>query len=173
MLSIRARYGKSALTGVRRAVNAYRAEVPSRSNWDDLVTLAEVDPVHLQSVLGNRQTTGGVTKAEAIVTAARRLADVGVRHAADVDRSSGDQRRAYCGTRGLGPVTWAYFTMLLGEDGVKADTLVSRFVASAIGHDPGHERVEALVTQAAHQLDIGANALDHSIWRYMSTPRSD
>jgi hypothetical protein len=38
-----------------------------------------------------------------------------------------------CQLRGLGPVTWDYFLMLLGTPGVKADTWIVRFAADALG----------------------------------------
>jgi hypothetical protein len=87
-------------------------------------------------VLANKQKTGRVTKAEAIVSAAARLAESDARHVSDIDRNSAEQRNAYCGTLGLGPVTWDYFLMLVGHDGVKADTLVTRFVTEALGSKP-------------------------------------
>ncbi|MFV9634844.1 hypothetical protein [Mycobacterium neumannii] len=173
VLSIRAVYGVSASTGVRGAIASYKKSRSDRDSWDDLRTLAATDSAELQTVLSNRQKTGGVTKAEAIVSAARRLVDAGVIHAGDLDRDSSQHRAAYTGTKGLGPVTWAYFAMLLGHEGVKADTLVSRFVEQAIGRNPGANQVEELVTEAAHRLGISPIILDHAIWRYMSRPRDD
>lgn len=173
VLSIRAVYGVSASTGVRGAVAAYKRSRPDRKSWDDLRILAATEPTELQDVLSNRQQTGGVTKAEAIVSAAGRLVDVGVIHAADLDRDSSQHRAAYTGTRGLGPVTWAYFAMLLGHEGVKADTLVGRFVEQAIGRNPGPKVVAELVTEAARRLGISPTILDHAIWRQMSRPRED
>lgn len=125
----------------------------------------------LERVLENRQKTGGVPKAQAIVSAAGRLAQVGVVSSKDVDRNSSEQRKAYCGTRGLGPVTWQYFLILIGHDGVKPDTLLTRFVEDAIGRKPDAHTVTRLVTDAAKRLGVPAAALDHSIWRYMSNPR--
>lgn len=172
VLSIRARYGVSADTGVRGAVQRYKKDMGG-TGWDDLRRLARVDPARLAHVLNNRQKTGGVPKAHAIVAAAGRLADVGVISSHDVDRDSLPQRRAYCGTKGLGPVTWQYFLMLVGHDGVKADTLLTRFVEEAISRKADTDKVTRLVTEAAKRLDVPAAALDHSIWRYMSTPRRD
>lgn len=172
VLSIRARYGVSADSGVRGAIKRYKAE-SKRTSWNDLEALANVDVEWLQQTLANRQKTGGVPKAEAIVSAAKRLAQLGVIGATDVDRDSVEQRSAYCGTRGLGPVTWEYFLMLVGHDGVKADTLVSRFVAEAVGHRLSATDVVSLVTEAAHKLGMPAADLDHTIWRYMSRPRRD
>lgn len=75
------------------------------------------------------------------------------------------------GTRGLGPVTWDYFLMLVGHDGVKADTLVTRFVVEALGRRSESKEVARLVTKAAERMSMSVSALDHSIWRHMSRPR--
>jgi hypothetical protein len=170
VLSIRARYGVTADTGVRGAIKRYKAAT-DRTEWNDLKALAGVDPAWLSGVLANRQKTGGVPKSEAIVSAAGRLADVGAVHSSDIDRNSDVHRRAYCGTRGLGPVTWQYFLMLIGHDGVKADTLVTRFVTEAVGRKLDSDAVAQLVTKTAAELQIRASDLDHSIWRHMSNPR--
>lgn len=170
VLSIRARYGVSADTGVRGAVKRYKNE-SGRTSWDDLGRLAKVDVAWLERVLDNRQKTGGVPKAQAITSAADRLSQVGVISSKDVERNSDEQRKAYCGTRGLGPVTWQYFLILVGHDGVKPDTLLTRFVEEAIGHKADARAVTRLVTEAAKRLGVPAAALDHSIWRYMSKPR--
>lgn len=170
VLSIRARYGVSVNTGVRGAIGRYKTE-SGRKSWDDLSALADVDPDWLARVLTNRQKTGGVLKAEAIVAAAGRLSAAGVKHSADVDRDAAAHRAAYCGTRGLGPVTWAYFLMLIGHDGVKPDTLLTRFIAQALGTEPSAQAVTQLVAEAAQRLEMPASQLDHSIWRHMSNPR--
>jgi len=62
--------------------------------------------------------------------------------------------------------------MLVGNDGVKADTLVSRFVEEAIGRKPSSDEA-LLVTEAAKVLVMPAADLDHTIWRYMSRERRD
>ena len=170
VLSIRARYGVTADTGVRGAIKRFKA-ASDRTEWNDLRALGSADPAWLAQILSNRQKTGGVPKAEAIVSAAGRLAAIGAEHSADIDRSSDAQRSAYCGTRGLGPVTRQYFLMLVGHDGVKADTLVTRFVTEAVGRKVDSESVARLVTETAAILQIRAADLDHSIWRYMSNPR--
>lgn len=171
VLSIQARYGTSADTGVRGAISKYKKAFPDREPWNDLRSLAALDPKKLAEILGNRQTTGGVLKTEAIVNAAGRIAVAGAVHAHHVE----DQKHqsAYTGTKGLGPITWSYFLMLLGHDGVKADTLVSRFVSQGIGRDATAEEVTILVTKAAEQLKIPSTVLDHAIWRRMSAPRKD
>jgi hypothetical protein len=63
--------------------------------------------------------------------------------------------------------------ILVCHDGVKPDTLVTRFVEAAIGRKPDARAVTSLVTDAAKRLGVPAAALDHSIWRHMSNPRRD
>lgn len=133
--------------------------------------LAAVDAQSLAEVLGNRQSTGGVLKAAAIVDAAGRLVSDGAVHAVDVDEAR--HKSAYVGTKGLGPVTWSYFLMLLGHDGVKADTLVTRFVAQAVNREVSAEEVTELVTSVARELEVSPTVLDHAIWRHMSAPRKN
>lgn len=171
VLSIQARYGTSADTGVRGAIGRYKKAFPDRAPWNDLRVLAAVDAQSLAEVLGNRQSTGGVLKAAAIVDAAARLAASGAVHAVDVDE--GRHKSAYVGTKGLGPVTWSYFLMLLGHDGVKADTLVTRFVAQAVNREVSAEQVAELVTDVARELEVSPTVLDHAIWRHMSAPRKN
>ncbi len=173
VLSIQARYGTNPETGVLGALGRYR-DSSGRDSWDDLEVLASLEPGALMATLANRQKTGGVTKAEAIINAARRFTAIGVRHSADILADSSAQRDAYCGTRGLGPITWEYFLMLLGNDGVKPDVLVTRFVEEALDRPVEYTEVIAIVTEAAARLAKPVGALDHTIWNYMNKrPRSD
>lgn len=166
VLSIRSRYGKKPTTGVRGAVGRYREH--RGASLDDLAALATIEPAELQTVLRNRQKTGRVTKAEAIVNAATALNAVGVVHAADLDPMSELHRFTYCSVRGLGSVTWRYFTMLLGTPGVKADTWIVRFVADALSRQVSSAEAEELVGAAADALGVNRTVLDHAIWRSMS-----
>ena len=170
VLSIRNRYGKKPTSGVRGAVQRYR-EDRDGVTVDDLDALAGYDTAQLQVILRNRQKTGGVPKSAAIVAAASALTAAGVHTAHDLDPDSLDHRRAYCNVRGLGPVTWTYFTMLLGQPGVKADTWIVRFVTDALSRPRSvpSTQAEALVTAAAEQLEVSPTALDHAIWRHLST----
>ncbi len=61
--------------------------------------------------------------------------------------------------------------MLLGQPGVKADTWIVRFVTDALSspHPVPSKQAEALVTAAAEQLEVSPTALDHAIWRHLST----
>ncbi len=77
--------------------------------------------------------------------------------------------RAWTRVRGLGPASWHYLLMLAGIDGVKADTMVTRFVANAIGERKvSPKRASRAVRQAAEELCVRVVELDHTIWRYQS-----
>ncbi len=166
VLSIRSRYG-SPTTGVRKRVALYQQH-RGADRADDLTVLAGIDSRELAALLQTQQRTGGVLKADAIVQAAVRLTEVGVRHAADLDPNSASQKRAYVGVTGLGPVTWQYLLMLVGKPGVKADTWICRFVEEAVGHPVSAHEAEGLVREAAKALNVSPTALDHAIWSHMS-----
>lgn len=166
VLSIQARYGRRGATptGVPAAVARYQLGEGDRA-FDDLTRLSQFDPAELARALGNHQKTSGHLKAAAIVSAANRLVAVGVRHAKDFDGKNAAQRAAYVGVRGLGPVTWEYLGMNLGNEGVKADTWIRRFVAEAVGHSVEPKLAEALIKAVANKLDgVTATQLDHAIW---------
>ncbi len=130
-----------------------------------------MEPENLARVLETRQRTGGALKTVAIVQAAGRLVDVGVQHAADMDPDSTAQKYAYIKVRGLGPVTWQYLLMLIGEPGVKADVWICRFVEAALGRPVSAHEAETLVTLAAEASAVSPTALDHAIWSHMSRAR--
>jgi hypothetical protein len=178
VFSMRANYGNSETTGVRRIVHAWRnhrglsADAPA----DDLRALANTDPERLAGLVDNRQIVPdrkGTTKAAAVVAAAGNLVAAGYPNAAALvaDGPGGDASKAYRAVPGLGWVTWAYLLMLLGVPGVKADVMVCRYVTEALGSgtelSPGF--CAAAVTAAAEALDIGAVRLDHAIWALQRT----
>jgi hypothetical protein len=170
VLSIRNRYGKKPTSGVRGSVGRYRTDrdtVP----LDDLDVLAGYSLDRLTAVLDNRQKTGGVPKAQALINAAGVLSTAGIRHAAELNPNSLKHRAAYCSVKGLGPVTWTYFTMLLGQPGVKADTWIVRFTAAALGRPVTSFQAEQLISGAAAELRVSPTDLDHAIWRHLSAKR--
>lgn len=126
----------------------------------------------LLEILQNRQRLGsGSSKAAAATSAAQALLDAGVRRSSDL-KGNDHQRKAWCSVTGLGDVTWSYFQMLLGVQGVKADVMVVRFVADALGRKsvPSHEAHE-LVLAAGERMGVGATDLDHAIWSWQRKQR--
>ena len=169
VLSIQASYGRAATpdraaTGVHRSIERY-AEA-NAAPLDDLERLAWATPDDLAKLLGNQQKTGQRTKASAIVEVAAKLVDLRIRRAADVDSADEKQARAWTSVHGLGPVTWKYFTMLLGAPGVKADTWIIRFVSKAVERRVDAKTAERLVEAAAPHFDKSATELDHAIWAH-------
>ncbi|NEK57044.1 hypothetical protein GCU56_04050 [Geodermatophilus sabuli] len=172
VLSIRASYGRAAeinreATGVHRSIASYRAANPGP--LDNLERLAQAEPATLAQLLGNQQKTAQRSKAGAIVEAAANLVELGVRRAGDVVAENPRQSRAWTKVRGLGPVTWRYFAMLLGAPGVKADTWIIRFVSDALGRSVDAKAAERLVTGAATILNTSPTELDHAIWAHART----
>lgn len=166
VMSIRARYG-TPTSGVLGRVLRYRASV-ERRQLDDLSEFTRLAPENLQSLLGS-QRTGGRLKSDVCLDVAQRLVEAGVSTSADIQVTSSEQKRAWTGTVGLGWITWEYFTMLLGHPGVKADTMINRFVAQAVGAESiDSRRAHAAVTGAAQILEVAGRDLDHAIWRHQS-----
>ncbi|WP_125775955.1 hypothetical protein [Antribacter gilvus] len=129
-----------------------------------------------ESLFGNRSKAPGTKtrlKSEALAEAVARLADLGVTttdglRLGDLDAGSRAWR-----VRGLGFVSWTYLLMNAGVDGVKADTMVRRFVAQALGESGpvSVERAQAAVTGAAAELQATQKALDHAIWLFQRPGR--
>ncbi len=102
-----------------------------------------------------------------LAEAADRLVQVGIVTSGDAreaDQTAG--KRAYTGVKGLGWVTWEYFLMLLGVQGVKADMHIRDFVTRALDRTVSAHEAHHLVTEAAHQLDVSPTALDHAVWAH-------
>lgn len=165
VMSIRARYG-SPTSGVLGSVHAYRRNLGS-PGLDDLRHLAALGPERLAGVVG-RQTSAGRAKSVLIPEVSARLVDAGVVRAMDVDPRLPAQRGAWSGTHGLGGVTWEYFTMLLGQPGVKADRMIRRFVSASVGRDVDSERAGVIVREVAEWLGADPRYLDHALWRHES-----
>ncbi len=165
ILSIRARYGAPD-SGVRGAVQKWRTHrLPDRP--DDLQVLAKGSGPEISSILGNRQVlSGGSFKTDAAIQAASRLGAAGVQHAADLDPSSAEHRQAYVGVKGLGPVTWSYFCMLLGHQDVKADVWIVRVVEQALGAPATPEHARQVVVDSARELHVEPRVLDHALWDF-------
>ena len=110
-----------------------------------------------------------VTRAEAVLGAARALRHVGV----DVLQNVPVQRAADIGAAlrsvpGFDQRATRMLLMYTGdEDFVLGDSHVRRFVASAIGQRAvSADQAEDLVRQGAYELILSPRLLDREIWRY-------
>ncbi|WP_218221842.1 hypothetical protein [Nesterenkonia sp. Act20] len=171
--SIRASYdSEHPGRGVLNRVMQFRSDHPDAV--DDLRVLAALDEHAIQKVMGEGKTSQR-TKSGAVLDAARALTalDPPIVRAADFTAGRReDARRAYTGVHGLGKVTFTYFAMHLGVPGVKADSLLTRFVARhAYGDESlksASNQVVALVNQAYESRPQIAETLthfEHALWR--------
>ena len=175
VMSIRFRYGRErrdgSWTGARGAVLRYQKHSEHITGAEKMSHLANQDPIALERILNRQKVHSGKTKAFAIVEAAKRFTAIGVTEPAHLRPDDAHHRTQYTGVSGLGPVTWEYFTMLLSNDSVKADTWITEFVGRAVQRRVSSERAGALVNQAAKELAVEEKELDHAIWSYASTTR--
>jgi hypothetical protein len=142
---------------------------PYENRWEDMAN----DLFH------NRQRTStrsGILKAEAVHRFAKTLHRFGIETFADILRSRlrDDLRRAIKTIPGQASgLSYSYFLILAGdEDGVKADRMVTRFVANALGvRNIAPELAEELVRKASALLrtefpKLMPSTLDNKIWKY-------
>ena len=147
--------------------------------------LANIDghggPDAWASAIGNRRPTStsaaAPLKAEAIHEIATKFSDLGVTTAgvfrAIVDENSfKDLKSAWRSTAGQrSGITWEYASMLAGVPGVKADRMVVRYVAHALGRTPSDVSAKDaadLVRRLAEQNGWDVIRTDHAIWRFES-----
>lgn len=171
VFSTRANYRTTVLPLVRR----YR-DWPERPAGRTASSLAQIDTDALINVT-NRQLVPGrnphrLLKAAAAKQVAANLAGSELNTAAELVGADPRYVRAVIQrTVGVGPAQSSYLLMLLGIDGVKADTLVTAFVRDHVP-EANPSTIESLVTAAAKRMKIRATDLDHAIWRYESDKRA-
>lgn len=176
VFSARARYKTASGAGIHRLVSRWREE--DAAPRDSLPGLAEEiragGPRVWADAFGNLQHSprrvqrrpNAPWKSAAVLEAADALIDIGVITAGDVtDDSIGDVSRALRSVPGIGQVTADYFLMLLGRPGVKADTMVLRYLNDALGRErTTTASAVAEVRAAADELGGDVVDLEHSIW---------
>lgn len=177
VFSIRARYRTSnPETGVIGRVRSFQSAEPAAV--DDLTALRDLGSARICEIMGST-VTGGRPKAEVVVEAAGTFMAAGVVHSDDFLAADQETMKdVYTGVVGLGPVTFEYFSMLLGVPGVKADTMIGRYVNNAL-RSAGHEAVtgkvaRTLVIEVFDALQKGESLthFDHAIWRFQSDQTS-
>lgn len=154
--------------------------------------LATFDDLHgpdgWAETIGNRnrtyQSKQAPLKAVAIQQAAQRLAELGVDSTDELRQVVASEPARFDAVHAAwlsvvsqsSGITWDYFLMLAGIPGVKADRMVVRFVANAIGHPDARMSpsvAAALVRAAADHFHVSATVLDHAVWRFQSGRSGD
>lgn len=185
VFSARATYKTSGGAGVYAQVVRWRELQPEHR--DTLRGLRdEIDAAGVEAwarTFGNmqhspsrsRQRPDTPWKSAAVLEAAealtkRRAVGSGVDTAQDVTSANSRQVAATLMTvPGIGRVTADYFLMLLGYPGVKADTMIRRYLAQALdGKVRSVADAVAAVTAAAATLGCDVVHLEHSIWAFES-----
>ena len=142
---------------------------PYENRWEDMA----------KEVFNNRQRTStrsGILKAEAVYRFCTTLQCFGIETPADTLKSGllDDLRDAIKSISGQASgLSFHYFLILCGNpDAVKADRMVTRFLANALGvRSVRQEVAEALVREASAVLRrefprLTPSTLDNKIWKY-------
>ena len=179
-----ARY--SSVLNVAKRYRDYRLDQggnPDTDGADELrATIDELGgPDPWATRIGNRRPTSTAKnaplKAEAIRQIAIALPGLGIRSTDDLRDAVAKAelepvKAAWLSTPGQrSGITWSYALMLARIPGVKADRMVIRYVAEAIGKEqdpPAPKEASELVKQVAELKGWDLIYLDHAIWRKQS-----
>jgi hypothetical protein len=183
--SIGARYDALVMPVVRRVLEpGAQGPLLSEAASDDVFPLPRFvknfpDEHALIAASRNRQRTStrnGVTKAQAALSYARILVDNGIHELGDVQRLAADPAlharvdRALSRVpgEGLHGIRRGYFWLLCGDDQVKPDRMVLRWLAPHGVTDPSTAKQLLLDVAARLSARSGApvtpRAVDHAIW---------
>lgn len=177
VFSIRAQYNTKHGKGLAPRLAQFKETYPAAAQ--DLRELLKLTESEISDILGHGVTAGN-TKAHAALQVAENSVNIElfpVCCAQDFDPSIYQHRQAYLSVRGLGKVTFRYFTMLLGHGDVKPDIWIIR----AVQRVADNHQIDITVTPAlAHKVVTEAHAitglgetvthLDHAIWLNERTP---
>lgn len=180
--SLRARYSTvGSVINRYRTVRVQQGGSPETDGTRDLRAAIEAHGgahASAESLFENRSVAPGTKrlKSEALYAAVSTLDLIGIhstddlRQAVSLDVTRAPVERAWLSTKGLGNASWNYLLMLAGQDGVKADRMIIRFVQGAVGNEPvSPDRAHRAVLEAAEKLGVPAAVLDHTIWRHESS----
>lgn len=171
--SMRSTYrAKDPTKGVLGRVKTFRDAFPRIKN--DLSALTALGSTSLSDIMGSSKTSGRL-KSDAAIEAARRFLEAEVSSAEGfLSANSQEMKRIYTSVRGLGPVTFEYFSMLLGRPGVKADRMIVRFVNNSLkaaNISPVTAKAARIIIIEAYSKSPRGETLthfDHAIWRFQS-----
>jgi len=161
----------------RRAQGA----APEKDSGVDLIRVFDEvgGPRGFADKIGNHRPAhtkpGAPMKAASVRQAAQVLAQHGVTTTADLVAAVAlphqPLKAAWHRVPGNGVASWRYLLMLAGDEHIKPDRMVHRFVANALGaEERGLTMVraaDALAASAVHQ-EVGLRVLDHTVWLYQS-----
>ncbi len=117
-------------------------------------------------------SVNGILKAEAVDRAARLLCTSGIITTTDLAAREADVKPGWYRIPGQGSgISWRYFLMLAGVDGIKPDRMIHRFITAATGVAVTNEEAVDLLMRAQQAWPEPRPTLvelDHAIWRHES-----
>lgn len=142
---------------------------------DDLEALLNLHEAEIREHMGDNVVRDGLStrKSVALQKAAWNFIKLGVRHHHQVTLENKAQlKREYTDIKGLGWVTFEYFLMLLGQPGIKPDTMIKGFVngaLSAAGEPQVSECDAGQILQSVYESSdlprrMTLTDFDHTIW---------
>ena len=118
----------------------------------------------------NRQRTStlsGILKGEAVLIAARAIKNLGLVRPADVVLSQDAVEKVWLKIKGQSSgISFGYFMMLLGQEGVKPDRMIIRFLNKALSRKVSPDEARTILAEAAIRLNLSQIQLDHAIWNF-------
>lgn len=124
----------------------------------------------IKDVAKNRQRTstlGGILKGEAVLIAARAIANLGLINPADIILSQDAVEKVWLKIKGQSSgISFGYFMMLLGQEGVKPDRMIIRFLDKALSRKVSPNEARAILAEVAIRLNLSQIQLDHAIWNF-------
>ena len=146
---------------------------PETDSADDLVSVfARVGGVEgfINRIAENRQrtsTVSGILKADAVLLAAQGIQKLGLVTPSDVVRSQDDVENFWLKIKGQSSgISFGYFMMLLGQEGIKPDRMIIRFLEKALARKVSTDEAREMLAAVAHKLSLSQIQLDHAIWNY-------
>jgi hypothetical protein len=148
---------------------------PEKDSADDLVSVfARVGSVEefIGKIARNRQRTStskknSILKARAVLLAAQGIQKLGLATPADVVRSQDAVEAFWLTIKGQGSgISFGYFMMLLGQEGIKPDRMIIRFLEKALDRKISPDEARELLAEVARKLNLSQIQLDHAIWNY-------
>lgn len=174
------RYG-AVLNVIARYRELRGPEADTDTPADLLALFASVGgPERFAAAVSNYQRTSsksGILKADAVQRSAEVLRNAGYATCDQVMGATAEDlaelERRWTAVHGQSSgVSWAYFLMLAGRQGVKPDRMIRRFVADARNTTEAaisQQTAQDVIAAAASQLGIELSRLDYAIWRYQRT----
>jgi len=124
----------------------------------------------IHGIAKNRQRTStlsGILKAEAVLSAAQGIESLGLVTPIEVVRSQDLVEEVWVKIKGQGSgISFGYFMMLLGQEGVKPDRMIIRFLEGALSRKVSPDEARKTLAEVAGKLNLSQIQLDHAIWNF-------